>query len=233
MTVTSLDKIEKFIVDHVADYKIDARLLRDVAYCCLRDAILSLDVTSGDVLSEVRLSDALGISRTPTRAAIQQLVHDGLLDLIPGRAIVIAFRSITQVLDALHVRQLLEPDVCRLVAHHITKAQLTSLETYTQQLEEASLRYDRSAWTLIDVDWHETISSACPNQLLGQMVLQAKIYMHKQGVSAKISDEYLIQGTKEHRLVVNAIIAGDGDAAAHCMLAHLQSAREHLLQTSE
>lgn len=228
---TSLTKIEHFIHENIAIYRGNSQLLRDVAYFCLRDAILSLDVTSGDVLSEVKLSDALGISRTPTRAAIQQLVHEGLLESIPSRAVVIASRSITQVLDALYVRQLLEPDVCRLAAIHMTPKQNAELEAFMQQLETAAASGNRSTWTLVDVEWHEIISAACPNQLLAQMTLQAKIYMHKQGVSSKISDEYLKKGTQEHREIVNAIAAHDSDKAAKCMLKHLQSAREHLLSS--
>jgi len=229
--MTSLSKIEFFIHENITKYRNNSQLLRDVAYFCLRDAILSLDVTSGDVLSEVKLSDALGISRTPTRAAIQQLVHEGLLDSIPGRAIVIASRSIEQALEALHVRELLEPDVCRLAALHMSNEQNAALESFMQQLEAAASSGNRAVWTLVDVEWHEAISAACPNRLLAQMTLQAKVYMHKQGVSSKISDEYLKRGTREHREVVDAIIEHDGERAAERMFEHLRSAKQHLLQS--
>lgn len=223
-----MDLLEKFIGDNITNYDTTANRLSDVAYDFLKDAILCLDVHSGDPLSEARLSKALNISRTPVRAAIQKLAEDGLLQIIPGRAAVIASRSPQQVLDALKVRMLLEPEVCRLVAGALSPQQRERLEGYTNGLREAAEAQNRADWIQVDVKWHQIICEACPNQLLGKMVLQAWQHMRTQGVVTRISDESLIPGTQEHRDIADAILAGDGDRAAELMREHLQAARERM-----
>jgi DNA-binding GntR family transcriptional regulator len=226
--MNSLDLMEAFIRQNIHKYKAQYPLLRDLAYECLKDAIVSVDVQAGDALSEVRLSNALGISRTPTRTAIQQLAQDGFLQIIPGRAILIASRSIKQVMDALEVRYMLEPEVCRRVAGTLSPSLARLLDECTTGLEKAAAEGDRPAWARIDVQWHEIICNSCPNTLLGQIVLQAKNHMHKQGVSSQVSSDFLVNGTHEHRAIANAIIQGDGQVAYDLMEKHLQHAREQI-----
>ncbi len=228
LMLDSIDQIEDFIHKNIDNYTNSSNLLSDVAYECLKDAILSVDVHSGDPLSEPRLSNALGISRTPVRTAIQQLVQDGLLQLIPGRAVVIASRSIKQVLDAQEVRRLLEPEVCRLVAGKLPPVLVTEFKDITQQLLAAAQQTDRATWMRVDVRWHEILCQNCPNELMGQMVLQAKNHMHKQGVGEQVSDAYLLSGTEEHVAIAEAIVEGDGALAGNLMLQHLEGMRKHL-----
>ncbi len=229
----TLQRIETFIQTNIDNYHTQHRLLRDVAYECLKDAIMNVDVQEGDLLSEVRLSNALGISRTPTRTAIQQLAQEGLLQIIPGRAVAIASRSVTQVLEALEVREMLEPEVSRRAAEAVSEDLKNNLIDCTTRLEAAAQIADRSAWASIDAEWHEVVCRACSNAWLGQIVLQAKLRMYKQGVSSQVTDEFLILGTLEHREIADAIIQGDGDKAYRLTSTHLQNVRKNIFRTRD
>lgn len=226
--VDSMDQIEKYITTNIKTFTKENVRLSDVAYECLKAAIINVDVQAGDHLSEPRLAVALGISRTPIRTAIQQLIQDGLLQQVPGRAVVIASRSIKQLIDALDIRRLLEPEVCRLVAGNFIHKQETIFQQYTQELIQAAEAADRKAWTRIDDNWHQILCHNCPNQLLGQMALQAKNHMHKQGVRDQVSDEYILSGTQEHAIIADALIAGDSETASQLMVSHLNGVRQYL-----
>jgi DNA-binding GntR family transcriptional regulator len=208
----------------------DSRLLRQVAYDRLRDAIKHANLQPGDPISEVRISKALGISRTPVREALQQLAQEGLVQIIPGRAIMVAAPSIQEVLDAIHVRELLEPEVVRLTAGRIPAEVQETLQGLMQEMERAAKAGDRTNWSKADVKWHEVLCGACPNQLLGQMVVQARDRIHRKSVHELVSDQYLIQGTKEHKEVLEAIFAGKGDKAQQLMLDHLKQVRENMFK---
>jgi DNA-binding GntR family transcriptional regulator len=226
---SSIDRIEKYLVATQTTEKED-RLLREVAYSRLKEAIQSVEVEAGDPLSENRLSNALNISRTPVREALKQLVSEGLLQMIPNRAVVIASRSIQQVSDAIHVRWLLEPEVIRLAAESLDLADCEELESYMQEMERTAEAGDRAAWSRVDRQWHEILCNNCPNKLLGQMVLQALNHMYNEGVSAKVTDQYLIEGTAEHRAVVELILANDGERAAEAMRDHIDRLRKSLFK---
>jgi DNA-binding GntR family transcriptional regulator len=208
----------------------DSRLLRQVAYDRLRDAIKHANLQPGDPISEVRISKAMGISRTPVREAIQQLAQEGLVQIIPGRAIMVAAPSIQEVLDAIHVRELLEPEVVRLTAQGISAETREILQTLMQEMERTAKAGDRSGWSVADVKWHEVLCGACPNQLLGQLVVQARDRIHRKSVHELVSDQYLVRGTEEHRHILEAIFAGQGETAQQLMLDHLKQVRENMFK---
>ena len=123
-----MDELERYLTDNQAEFpEGNSRLLREVAYERLKDAISHAELSPGEPLSENKISKVLGISRTPVREALQMLSQEGLVEIIPGRAVRIASRSFRDVLDVLHLRQLLEPELARLAAESMSPKQLETL----------------------------------------------------------------------------------------------------------
>ncbi len=228
----SMERLEQYLQQNRPEHAGDTRRLSDIAYEVLQDALRNTDVQPGDPLSENRISKALGISRTPVREALQQLAGDGALQIIPGRAITVAARTLQDVLDALHVRLLIEPELARLLAERMNERDSATLQTLTDEMRAAARYGDRAAWSKADRQWHEILCSACPNQLLGQMVLQARNRMYSKGAGDNVSQQYLIDGTEEHALIVDAIIAGDSESAARLMTEHIDKVRDNMFKGS-
>lgn len=225
-----MDQLEEYLskIEPVEDT--DTRLLRQIAYDRLQEAIRNSNLQPGEPLSETRISKALGISRTPVREALQQLASEGLIQIIPGRAVTVAAPSMQEVLDALHVRELLEPEVIRLAAEALTSEQRQELQNITAALETAAKAGDRATWSKVDIIWHEILSNACPNHLLGELVLQARNRMHNKGSDEHVSDQYIVDGTAEHRDVVEAILTRDGEKAEQLMRDHIRHVRENMFK---
>ena len=226
----AMDKLEDYFAHNGVSGENDSRLLRDVAYERIRDAIKNTNLQPGDPLSETRLSKALGISRTPIREALQQLAKEGLLQIIPGRAITVAAPSMQEVIDALHVRELLEPELVRLAAEALSLEIRKRLQKLTRDMEQAAKAGDRPTWSKLDIKWHELLSDQCPNRLLGQMVMEARNRMYIKAANEHVTDQYIIDGTTEHKQVVEAIMAGDGEAAEKLMVEHIRNLRENLFK---
>jgi DNA-binding GntR family transcriptional regulator len=225
-----MDNLEQYLLNMDPVQETDSRLLRQIAYERLKDALKHASVLSGDPLSEVRISKALSISRTPVREAIQQLAQDGLVQVIPGRVITVAAPSIQDVLDALHVRELLEPELVRLAATALPDQGIKILEESVQQMEAAAAIDDQLAWAKADTVWHETLSNFCPNKLLGQLVLQARNRVLRTVLENRMSS-YLVKGTDEHKEISQAILTHDADTAERLMREHLQLVKNKLFQT--
>jgi DNA-binding GntR family transcriptional regulator len=225
-----MDTLERYIADHKTDYSdADSLLLREIAYERLKDAIRNANLPPGEPLSENRLSRILGISRTPVREALQKLAQEGLVEIIPGRAVRVANRSFKDVVDVLYIRLLLEPDMMRLVAENISDEQISVLWNCIVHMEGAAESGDREGWARADTVWHETVSEACPNQLLGEMALQMRNRIHQYAnVEHDLKIQQLKNGTAEHRNITDAIASRDGEAAESIMRAHLDSLRENL-----
>src|SRR5690554_2259370 len=64
--------------------------LKDLAYAQLEEAIVTLKLAPGAVVSELAMSEMTVIGRTPTREAIQRLAQEGLIVVLPQRGLLIA-----------------------------------------------------------------------------------------------------------------------------------------------
>ncbi|MEP7290265.1 MAG: GntR family transcriptional regulator [Chloroflexota bacterium] len=226
----TLEKLEHYLTEHAGDYDSENFLLREVAYKRLYSAFRSVELDPGEPVSTVWLSKVLGISRTPIREALQQLATDGLIQIIQGQAVATAARSPQEVYDALHVRELLEPASIRLCASGMAAGALDRLQQLTYQMEQAATKGDRVSWSSADQEWHELLCEACPNKLLGQMVLLARNRMYHRGSDEHVPSEYIVDGTAEHRRVLDAIVAHDEEQAGQLMFDHLQELKENLFR---
>ena len=225
-----MDALERFFSNQNAEYdQDDSLLLREVAYERLKDAIRHANLPPGEPLSENRISKMLGISRTPVREALQMLAQEGLVEIIPGRAVRVANRSFRDVVDVLYIRLLLEPGMMRLVAENIGDEHVAVLWDCVVRMEGAAEEGDRSGWARADTVWHETVSNACPNQLLGEMAMQMRNRIHRYAnIDHELKIEQLKLGTAEHRAIVDAVAARDADRAEQAMRDHLMSLRNNL-----
>lgn len=164
------------------------------------------------------------------REALQLLAQEGLVQVIPGRAVTVAAPSLHDVMDAIHVRFLIEPEVARLAAKHISDSLLETLLQAQQGLDYAIETADRPAWSRADNVYHETISAACSNQLLADLALQMRNRVSYLSIDAQGNWERLVICTTEHRHVVEAIARHDSEEAARLMRQHIEAYRESIIR---
>ncbi len=201
-------------------------LLRDVAYERLKTAIQVGELEPGSPLYELHLSEMLDISRTPVREALQQLVLEGLVKNMPKRAMTVAAPSMEELLNVLHIRSLIDPEIARLVAGVATKEIADLLLATINDMRTASENDDRIAWSKSDTIFHEVLGEACPNTLLGQRGLQMRNRTQLVATDAQTTTGRLLECTIEHEAVVEAIARRDAAGAQKAMLDHIQHLRE-------
>jgi GntR family transcriptional regulator, vanillate catabolism transcriptional regulator len=89
----------------------------------LRELILRGDIAPGDRITEIPISERLGVSRTPVRYALTVLQGEGLLTLSPTGGYIVRGFSEKEIDDAVDVRGVLEGMAARLLAEQgLTRA---------------------------------------------------------------------------------------------------------------
>jgi DNA-binding GntR family transcriptional regulator len=229
-----MDTLEKYLARQKPNNRTgtaaERRRLRDIAYERLKDAFRHANLAPGHPLSETALSRMLGISRTPVREALQQLTQEGLVQVIPGRAVTVAAPSLQGVMNVIHVRSLLEPEVARLVAESPTAGIVTDLRALLERMAEAARQNDRAAWSRADSEWHEALGGACPNALLAELVLQMRNRAHAVAVDTHVTQQRLVDCTDEHGQVVDAIAGRNPAAAEQAMRQHIAELRDSMFR---
>ena len=94
--------------------------LRDVVFNTLRNAILKGELEPGEKLMEKKLSEKLGVSRTPIREAIRKLELEGLVVMTPRKSAEVASITEEDLTDVLEVRRVLETLAIDLACKNIT-----------------------------------------------------------------------------------------------------------------
>ena len=227
---SGMDKLETYLINRGKTVHTGTKLLREAVYDRLFDAIRNVRLKPGDALSEPRISKALGISRTPVREALHLLTQEGLLEVIPGRAVLVASPSTQKIFDALQLRELLEPEMMKMVAENMPEKNLEKLRETTLEMEKAAQAGNRPQWSKADNLWHEIISQSCPNRLLGEMTFQVRNRVIIIAADENVTNKFLVEGTGEHKRIVEAIVEKNGEKAMELVREHLRHLREDILK---
>jgi DNA-binding GntR family transcriptional regulator len=98
----------------------DGPLLEQQAYVGSRELLVSGELASGTFLSESRLVDRLGMSKTPIRAALERLAAEEFISVSPRRGAVVRELTVREVADQYDIRSALEPHVLRGIAGRLS-----------------------------------------------------------------------------------------------------------------
>ena len=199
------------------------------AYEQILELILGGGAKPGELVNERRLADALNMSRTPVRDALLMLEGEGLLLRQGSRGLQVKQMRIEDYMDALQVRLLLEPAVARMAAGKLPAATIAALR---EQIAEALAQApgqpaDRALVRDIDEGLHGAISDAVENQQLSSIIRTMR--RQTQMFDLRAVPERLEDTCREHLEILDAVEAGNGEAAAQAMAAHLSRVRDSII----
>lgn len=142
----------------------------------LRDRILCGTIAAGTHLQEIPLSQELGVSRTPIRAALALLAAEGLLEYAPKRGYTVRGFAFAEIAAAHEVRATLEGMACRLAAERGLSADESAELERILAIGDAILakgrlfEADRDGWVEMNDLFHSRIIEIAANRLLAELV---------------------------------------------------------------
>jgi DNA-binding GntR family transcriptional regulator len=201
--------------------------LSQVAYDMLLQQIMDHTLVGGAVIQERRLAEAMGISRTPMRRALARLEGEGLLIRLTDRLLSVRLVSLTECLDAMAVRQLIEPEAARLATGRIPAAELDRLKAELSELMKTKKPSRAMHWAFDD-NLHSAIARHSGNSAILETVtkLRRATRLFEQ---MAVPQPSMSPGTEEHLKIIKAIERGEPDKAAEAMRVHLTLTRRNVL----
>jgi len=205
----------------------DTRATAPDAYALILAAIDEGVYRPGDRLVESELADRLGVSRTPVREALQRLETQSLLAR-DGRSLIVASLDHNQLAELYIVRAELEGLAARLAAKHASVEEVRVLRDMVEA--DRLLVADPKALSRANKRFHRQIHLASHNRFLVQ---QLDLVHRSMALLAATSIEAEGRGAAtiaEHHAIVEAIAAGDGQAARAALHDHISRAFETRLK---
>jgi DNA-binding GntR family transcriptional regulator len=180
----------------------------------------------GDHLPEEHLARQFGVSRTPVREAILRLETEQLAERIPRRGLVVRGVPEREVLEIYTVRASLDALAARLAAIQSLPADRAHLRWINQQLAEAAGRGEDTAMAGLNIRFHEAVCEAAHNGMLLRFMRQIHDWVHRFGETTFSYPGRPQAAVAEHEHVLEAIEAGDPDAAEQLARDHMISAQQ-------
>ncbi|GGM90103.1 FadR/GntR family transcriptional regulator [Streptomyces fuscichromogenes] len=193
-------------------------------------AELRNQITSGEwpvgsrIPTEPELVEQLGVARNTVREAVRALAHNGLLDIRQGSGTYVAATSeLAGVMhrrfaeaDPRHIAELrstLESSAARLAAVRRTEKDLRQLDALLARREQAWRSGDAETFVTADATLHLAVVAASHNDVLTAMYADLGEVL-REWLRADVGAELTPQSYMDHTRLVEAIRAGDADAAA-------------------
>ena len=195
----------------------------DRVYAILLAAIRDLRLPPGTRISESELAGLLHVSRTPVREAIIRLVDIGYVQVRPQVGSLVARIKLSDAEEARFVREHLE-----LAAVHIVCAyperDVTALRDFLNEQEAALINNDLDAFFAADEAMHQAIFNAAGYPGAWEAVQRKKIQLDRMRRMSLPKASTIQELIEEHQLIVDAIEAGDVDAASAHVVTHARRA---------
>ncbi|NEE00708.1 GntR family transcriptional regulator [Phytoactinopolyspora halotolerans] len=194
-------------------------------YRALRHRIVMGELEPGERLSVPALARALGVSRSPVRDAVLQLVREGLAAETLNRGAIVASISRNDLVSLYEAREALEGMAARLATPNFTHELRRRLLTILTEHDEAVAGGDFDRHIEVDAAFHFQIRAAAGSPVIARMLdeIQGKVMIAMRSTSVSGGMDRAVQ---DHRRIFEAIAAGDPDASE-------AAARRHIARLTE
>lgn len=202
--------------------------LRGRVFHKIREDILNGKYGENEELKEAAIGEELGVSRTPVREAFRQLELEGLLKIVPNKGAYVTGITMKDVEDIYMIRSLLEGLCARWCTEHIAKEAMEEMEENVYLADFHASKGHTEQMAELDNRFHEIMYESCDSKMLEHLLKDFHHYVYRvrrqtlaNGGRGKTSND-------EHREIMEAIKAGDGDKAELLANTHIKKAYENM-----
>ena len=204
--------------------------LNDQVYDAILEMIVNGELHPGDRVSDVRVAEQLGVSRTPVREALATLTAHGVLSRNAHHGCRVIEPSHEDLLAVFQVREANEALAARLMALQGTAEDIADLERVYEGLAQAANDQDLMAYWRWDFEFHRQVLVGCGNKYLAGgahlMALLLKFFLvadkRHYGIHNAQAPRWASVSLLEHAAIWRAIRDRDAEAAERTMREHMR-----------
>jgi DNA-binding GntR family transcriptional regulator len=217
------------VLPRPADHKLLSRAVAD----WLAGRIIAGEEAPGARLTEPKLAELAGVSRSPVREALRILAGEGLVEIVPRLGAQVARMGADDVRELYACRMFLEPKCTALSVAAVTPAGVAELDELRASMESAVADGDPRRFLTENIDYFRALLAHCPNATLRELVeLTWNKSVRYWSIFARLA-HYGEGSLALHTVLHDAVHAGDADGAEHADRTILERALRTILDTFE
>lgn len=206
--------------------------LSERVYHALKEAILCCDFAPGDHVNESDLAQWHGVSRTPVREALNRLMQEGFVEVVPRKGYKITPITVRDVQETFSMRIILEGEAAAFATPIISEEQLNTLDNILKVTVGMDMSHgddsSRMAYLEANNQFHICVAKASGNQRLARTVIglleeAARFIYIESGVVG-------LSGIEESQRIIEAMRARDAQMARQLMREHIQATYDRVIE---
>jgi len=199
------------------------------AYESIKAKIISLGFRPGEYLNEAQVSKLLKIGRTPVHQALNRLMLEGMVEVIPRKGIIVKAVSLNDVLEMIDVRIINETCCARLAASRAQEHDIAELTRILDESEKQASASDTNRQMLLDREFHSVLSRAAGNVVLADLMRTLHDRSLRFWFISLRDPAHHVAVKQEHRAILDAIRSRDPEAASEAVRRHIESFRTNIM----
>jgi DNA-binding GntR family transcriptional regulator len=208
----------------------ETRLVRDVVYDKLKEAILTQHYKPGSHLNERELALQFNISTTPLKEALGLLKQEGLVITRPRVGTFVSNDVMHSLEEINMVRAALEGVAARLAATKIIKDEIQALRKAFLEMEKHTENRNTEQIIVSNEQFHKLIRAFARNNYVYKQIESIRSFDSRFRTIALSQTGEPSSALREHRQIFKKISAKDPDGAEASMRLHIHNTTERVKQ---
>ena len=208
------------------------KALHSQAYEKIKHEIITLRFRPGEYLNEAQVSKLLRIGRTPVHQALNRLMLEGMVEVIPRKGVIVKAVSLNDVLEMIDVRIINETYCARLAVARADESDIAELARILDDSEKTVTTPDTVRQMMLDRDFHSTLARTAKNAVLAECIRTLHDRSLRFWFISLRDPVHHVAVKEEHRAILDAIRARNPDAAADAIRNHIESFRANVMRHS-
>ena len=196
----------------------------DLVFETLESEILGGSYAPGELLTELKLCERMGVSRTPVREALHRLMQEGLVKETTHGVVV---RGVTHqdLIDIYEVRRRIEGYATRLCAERVSAEQLDEIREVVELQDFYTAKGGAAHIRDADTRFHELVYSYCGSDILSSILTELHRKVQRFRKASVENAERARVAVKEHAAILRALEEHNGDEAERLAVLHIENAK--------
>jgi DNA-binding GntR family transcriptional regulator len=199
--------------------------LSETAYRRLEEAIVTLSLRPGAILTEAQMIELVGVGRTPVREALIRLAQQGLVEILPRKGVVVTDINAIDIMSALDAREVLERLIAADAAKRASPRERIAIIEKARAMRAAAEIGDANAYMRLDKELDATVAYAARSPYATRAVEPLQALIRRAWYHFERQDD-LVPAANHHVAFAQALAAADSAAAviaSDALMLHLRN----------
>lgn len=199
----------------------------------IRQLIIDGLLPAGQRVRERDICEQLKVSRTPVREAIKTLTQEGLLRSLPNRSAVVSEMDLDEIRSLSVVVAAIERLAAELAASAASEDDLKEIGAALRQMVERHHRGELREYFRFNKAFHRKIVESTRNAVLLWVWDLLSTRVDRARFASNLQPSRWPNAVKEHRGILDALMARDGPRAAALMEVHVHNGLSRVIAALE